>query len=68
MQVRPGVTHPGAVKKVTLHKVPEGQEWKIPRLHSLNAVRAGEFNIEFDDDEEDTPEIADAILVDLCTN
>ena len=68
VQVRPGVTHPGAVKKVTLHKVPEGQEWKVPLLHSLIAVRAGEFNIEFDDNEEDTPEIADAIMVDLCIN
>ena len=68
VQVRPGVTHPGAVKKVTLHKVPAGQEWKVPLLHSLIAVRAGEFNIEFDDNEEDTPEIADAIMVDLCIN
>ena len=64
----PGVTHPGSVKKLTMHKVPEGQEWKVPLLHSLIAVRAGEFNIEFDDDVEVTPEIADAIMVDLCTN
>ena len=50
--------------------MPELEEWKIPLLHSLLQVRAGEFEIQFDDDEADDEEninFPDEILANICT-
>ena len=70
IQVRPGITQAGTVRKFTLFKVPDGQEWKVPLLHSLLSVKAGEFTIPFDDDSEEIKEadVVDDILRDICIN
>ena len=62
VQVIPGVTKAAEVKKHTLFMVPEREKWKVPLLHSLLAVRAGDFEIPFDDnDPEQNETIADDI-------
>ena len=67
IQVIPGVTNATAVKKQILNKVPEEDKWKIPLIHSLLAVKAEEFEIIFDE-EEDIPGnvVGDEILVNIC--
>ena len=42
--------------------------WKIPLLHSLLAVKAEEFEICFDDDDEEVEEhdVANDILLNIC--
>ena len=68
VQVMPGVTHAAMVKKKPLFKPPEEQMWKIPLLHSLLAVKAEEFEICFDDDDEEVEEhdVANDILLNIC--
>jgi hypothetical protein len=70
VQVIPGVSKAGQVKKYKLFVVPEEEKWKIPLLHSLLSVRAGEFEIPFDetDLEENEPNIVDDILDNICTS
>ena len=68
VQVLPGVTQAAAVKNHTLCKVPDGEEWKVPLLHSLLAVKAGDFEIAFDDNDADEDQIGDDILVEICTS
>ena len=68
IQVIPGMTRAGSVKKLKIHKVPEGQDWKIPLLHSLISVKAGEFYIPLDDESDDTLDPVEDILMDLCLN
>ena len=64
VQVMPGVTHAAMVKKIPLLKQPEEQMWKIHLLHSLLAFKAEEFEICFDDDDEEVEEydVANEIL------
>ena len=69
IQVTPGVTHAAMVKKKPLFKPPEEQMWKIPLLHSLLAVKAENFEICFDDDEDEEVEeydVANEILMNIC--
>ena len=70
VQVIPGVSRAAQVKKHTLFVVPEEEKWKIPLIHSLLSVRAGEFEIPFDeiDPEENEPNIGDDILDNICTS
>ena len=68
VQVTPGVTQAATIKKHKMFPVPHGQLWKVPLLHSLLAVRAGEFNIMFDDEENQETEIVDDILGNICTS
>ena len=70
VQVVPGVTKVSAVKNHTLFKVPDGDEWKVPLLHSLLAVRAGDFDITFEDNDADDNEhdVGNDILVHMCTS
>ena len=49
VHVIPGVFRAAQVKKHTLFVVPEEEKWKIPLIHSLLSVRAGEFEIPFDE-------------------
>ena len=66
----PGTNQGYLVKKQRRFEVPELEEWKIPLLHSLLQVRAGEFEIQFDDDEADDEEninFPDEILANICT-
>ena len=70
VQVIPGVIQAATVKGLTLCKVPDGEQWKVPLLHSLLAVRAGDFEIAFDDDDQDdeVQEIGNDILWHICTS
>ena len=68
VQVTPGVTQAGAIKEHKLFPVPDDQKWKVPLLHSLLAVRAGEIQIIFDDEESHDEEIPDDILVNICSS
>ena len=83
VQVIPGTTKAYSIKKQRLFKVPEPEKWKVPLLHSLLAVRAGEFEISFDDenidgdydenfdgadDEAVEDNMTDDILANICTS
>ena len=53
VQVVPGST-PGSVLKATrVHKVPDGDEWKVPLLHSLLKIREGEWVVGFNEEEDE---------------
>ena len=58
------------VKKQRRFKVPELEEWKVPLLHSLLQVRAGDFEIKWDDDAADDEDMhgPDEILANICTS
>ena len=68
IEVQPGITSPYLVKKHVLSKVPDEDRWKIPLLHSLLAVRAEEFEIIFDDDDniDEDMNIGVDILENIC--
>ena len=74
VQVIPGITKGYTVKKHRLFQVPELEKWKVPLLHSLLSVRAGEFEISFDDknvgddDGEEESNMTDDILANICTS
>ena len=61
VQVVPGFTSDYVIKGQLVHKVPEGEEWKIPLLHNILRVRDGEWVVEFDE-EEDNSEMQKDIL------
>ena len=67
VQAVPGITLPSALKTNRLHEVPGGEEWKVPLLNSLLQIRSGNFKLEFDE-EEDSTELVDGILLDVCTS
>ena len=74
VQVIPGITKGYTVKKHRLFQVSELEKWKVPLLHSLLSVRAGEFEISFDDknvdddDGEEESNMTDDILANICTS
>ena len=51
-----------------LHEVPAGEEWRVPLLHSLLDIRAGDVQVQFDDHEALDDDLMDAALVNVCTN
>ena len=67
-QVVPGITKAASIKNHKLHKLPEDETWKVPLLHSLLAVKSGVFEIQFDDETEDSEvmDIGSDILGDIC--
>ena len=59
------------VKKQRCFKVPEVDEWKVPLLRSLLQIKAGDFELKFDDndaDDDDNMNIPDDILANICTS
>ena len=68
VQVLPGLTQAAQVKKHRMFPVPVDQLWKVPLLHSIVAIRAEEFKIQFDDDDDDVDDIVNTILVNICTS
>ena len=70
VQLIPGVSKAGQVKKYKLFVAPEEEKWKIRMLHSLLSDRTGEFEILFDESElvENEPNIVDDILDNICTS
>ena len=66
VQVVSGNTLTSAMKDKTLVEVPIGEEWKVPLVHSLLEIRAGEFKLEFDDS--DGNEVAEDVLLHVCTS
>ena len=35
-----------------MYKIPEGEEWRVPLIESLLEVKAGNWAIEFDEEED----------------
>ena len=68
VQVLPGLTQAAQVKKHRMFPVPVDQLWKVPLLHSIVAIRAEEFKIQFDDDDDDVDDIVNTILENICTS
>ena len=64
----PGVTQASAIRLRGLQEVPAGEEWKVPLLHSLLDIRAGEFQLSFDEHDDHDDVIADDLLVHVCTS
>ena len=68
VQVTPGFTGAGTVRNKTLVSVPEGEEWKVPLLHSLLSVQMGEAVVDFEDDNElENDNVIEDILFNICT-
>ena len=68
VQVTPGFTGAGTVSNKTLVSVPEGEEWKVPLLHSLLSVQMGEAVVDFEDDNElENDNVIEDILFNICT-
>ena len=67
VQVVPGVTQVSAIRSQSLHEVPAGEEWKVPLLHSLLEMRAGEWQLQFDDNDDHNDDIVDDVLVHVCS-
>ena len=53
IQAISGTLQAGKIKKTVLHRVPAGEEWKIPLIESLLEVQSGASQILFDEDEND---------------
>ena len=69
VQVVPGAAQGWVIKKQTQFPVPEVDHWKVPLLHSLLLVRAGDFTITFDDNtDDDEMNIPEDILSNICTS
>ena len=66
VQAVPGKTLLSSIRVKRLFEVPEGEEWRVPLLHSLLQIRSGSFKLEFDDD--DDTEIVDGVLSHVCTS
>ena len=52
MSVTPGLTSPGQFRNCWVYQVPEGDEWKLPLLHSLLEIRSENWEILFNEEEE----------------
>ena len=71
VHVVPGTQQGYLIKKQRCFKVPETDEWKVPLLHSLLQIKAGDFEIKFDEndaDDDDNMDIPDDILANICTS
>ena len=70
IQSVPGTMQGYLIKKQRRFKVPELEEWKVPLLHSLLQVRAGDFEIKWDDDAADDEDVHVPcdILANICTS
>ena len=66
VQVLPGVTRVGEFKVKNLVNTPAGDEWKVPLIFSLLAIKAEELVLPFD--EPDDVELVDDIFQFVCTN
>ena len=67
IQAIPGTLQLKEIKKTVLHRVPSGEEWKIPLLESLLEVQSGASEILFDKEENDTGvNISRDILHSIC--
>ena len=65
---------PGITKKIILdnykvYKTPEGEEWRVPLIESLLEVKAGNWAIEFDGEQETLNLDAVKLMLDrACSN
>ena len=53
VHVVPGSTPGSVLKSTTVYKVPDGDEWKVPLLHSVLKIREGEWVVGFNDEEDE---------------
>ena len=71
VHVVPGTKQGYLVKKQRCFKVPEVDEYKVPLLHSLLLIKAGDFEFKFDEndaEDDDNMNIPDDILANICTS
>ena len=64
-----GVTRPSQLRDWAVYETPEGQEWRLPLLVSLLEVREGNWEVKFDEEEDDSlvRDDIEAIIVDIAT-
>ena len=62
------MTKASAIRSQALQEVPAGEEWRVPLLHSLLELRAGEWQLQFDDNDDHNDVIVDDVLVHVCTS
>ena len=68
VQVVPCQTLGSYIRTKKLQQVPEGEEWKVPLLHSLLEIRSGEFKLVFDYAAPDDNDSVDDLLAHICTS
>ena len=65
----PGVTKKMSLDNYRVYKIPEGEEWRVPLIDSLLEVKAGNWAIEFDEEEDNFDGNAVKLMLDrACSN
>ena len=71
ISVMPGTTSPGQFGNCRVYDAPEGDEWKLPLLHSLLEVRNDNWEILFCEEEESNNDLEEddisAMILEVCT-
>ena len=72
ISVMPGTTSPGQFGNCRVYEAPEGDEWKLPLLHSLLEVRSDNWEILFCEEEERNNDLEEddisAMILEVCTS
>ena len=65
----PGVTKKMSLDNYKVYKIPEEEQWRIPLIESLLEVKAGNWAIEFDEEEDNFNGNAIKLMLDrACSN
>ena len=71
INVTPGITSPGQFSNCRVYEVPEGDEWKLPLLHSLLEIRSENWEILFNEEEERSDDLdgddLSTMIEEVCT-
>ena len=71
MRISPGVTHQSELFDIAVYKVDDEQQWRIPLLQSLLMIRDDQWEIRFNDGDDQISVEDDDIeemIHDVCTN
>ena len=70
VRVDPGVTLPSALSGITAYKVEEDQRWRLPLLCDLLQIRDDQFEIRFDEENNEALDEDDitAMIFETCTS
>ena len=49
--ITPGLSNKSILDNYRVYRIPEGEEWRLPLIESLLEVKAGNWDIEFDEEE-----------------
>ena len=67
--ITPGLTSKVILENYKVYKIPEGEEWRVPLIESLLEVKAGNWAIEFDEEEDNFNGDAVTLMLDrACSN